>query len=102
MGTVEEKIFNLSWKPCLNLYSLKWLKASVSLVTRQIRLGLWLLKAEFGVGHMNSRILLLKTEKLSDFLRWGSKLNYDRRKKIVFEKVMFCVWKGKLCIFRVE
>ena len=96
MGTVEEKIFNLSWKPCLNLYSLKWLKASVSLVTRQIRLGLRLLKAEFGVGHMNSRILLLKTEKLSDFLRWGSKLNYDRRKKNSFWKSYVLCLEGEV------
>ena len=33
--------FNVSWKPYLNLCSLKWLKPSLSLVIRQIPLGLW-------------------------------------------------------------
>ena len=33
--------FNVSWKPCLNLCSLRWLKPSLSLIIRQILLGLW-------------------------------------------------------------
>ena len=37
---------------------------------------------------MNLRILLLKTEKLSDFLKWGSGK--------VFEKVAIYAWKGEV------
>ena len=42
------------------------------------------------------RILFLKTEKLSDFLRGESRVvpfNYGRWKKRVLEKVVFCVWR---------
>ena len=48
------------------------LKPSLSLVIRQISLGLWRLRAGFGDGRINLRILLSKPEKFSDFLRWGS------------------------------
>ena len=44
---------------------------------------------------MASRILLLKTEKLSNFVRQGSKsfhLVMVNGKKSVFEKVVFCVY----------
>ena len=43
------------------------------------------------------RILFLKNEKLSDFLRGESRVvpfNYGRWKKRVLEKVVFCVWKS--------
>ena len=33
--------FMVSWKQCLNLYSLKWLKPSLNLVIKEIPLGLW-------------------------------------------------------------
>ena len=33
--------FNIFWMPCLNLFSLKWLKLSLSLIIRQIPLELW-------------------------------------------------------------
>ena len=113
MGTVEEKIFstsfpqlhsvfNVYWKPFLNLRSIKWLKPCLSLVIRQIRLGLWQLETEFGDGRMN---LLLKTEKLSNFLRWGSRLFHsimvDGRKEFL-KKLRFLLRRGMLCIFRVE
>ena len=83
--------FNISWKPCLNLCSLKWLKPSLSLVIRQIPLGLWQL--DFGDGRMNLRILLLKTKKLSDFLRWGSRLFHSiipDGKKEFLKKLCLC------------
>ena len=48
---------------------------------------------KFEDGRMNLRILLLKTEKFSDFLRWGSKLFHAimGHGKNVFQKVVFCV-----------
>ena len=54
---------------------------------------------------MNLRILLLKTEKLSDFLRRGSKgfhsIMVDGKKDFL---KMFCFVfrRGMLCVFRVE
>ena len=51
------------------------------------------------------RILFLKTEKLSDFLRGESRVvpfNYDRWKKRVLEKVVFVFGRGVICTFRVE
>ena len=44
------------------------------LCIRQIPIGLWRLYTEFEDGRRNLRILLLKLEKLSDFLRKASKL----------------------------
>ena len=61
--------FIVSWKPCLNLCSLKRLKPSLGLAIRQIPPGLQQFLREFGDGRTNYRILVLKTEKLSDFLR---------------------------------
>ena len=48
---------------------------------------------------MNLSIFLLKTKKLSDFLRWGCRLFHSIMfdgKKRVFEKVVFCVDKGDI------
>ena len=88
--------FNVSCKPCLDSCSLKWPKPSLGIVITQIPPGLCQLQTEFGDGRMNLWILLLKTKKLSDFLRWGSKL---------FNSVMVAgkkVFRRMLCIFRVE
>ena len=90
-GTVEENVssrlycqtiswqqlhkgFIVSWKLCLNLCSLKWLRPSLSLVISLIPLGLWQSKEEFGGGRMKLSIFFLKTEILLEFLRLGSKL----------------------------
>ena len=97
--------FKVSWKPCLNLCSLKWLKPSLSLVIRQIPLELWQLWTEFGDGLMNLRILLLKTEKFSGFLRLGSRLFHSiivDAKKRFLKKLCFMLTRGILCTFRVE
>ena len=97
--------FNVSWKPCLNFCSFKWLKPSLILVIRQIPLGLWQLQTEFGDGRRSLRILLLKPEKSSDFLRWGSRLFHsvmvDEKKKFL-KKLCFVLTRGILYIFRVE
>ena len=68
------KGFNVSWKLCLNLCSLKWLRPSLSLVISLIPLGLRISKTEFGEGRMKLSIFSLKTEILLKFLRLGSKL----------------------------
>ena len=58
-GTVEEKVSSrswpqlhkgsiVSWKLCLNLCSLKWLRPSLSLVISLIPSGLWIWKKELG------------------------------------------------------
>ena len=51
---------------------------------------------------MNLRILLLKTEKLSGFLIWGSRLFHsvivDGKKELL---KIFVLTRGILCIFRV-
>ena len=54
---------------------------------------------------MKLKILLLKTENFSDFLRQGSKLFHSimvDRKKEFLKKLCFVLRKGMLCIFRVE
>ena len=54
---------------------------------------------------MNLKILLLKIEKFSDFLRWGSRLfhsvMFDRKKEFL-KKFFFVLIREILCIFRVE
>ena len=54
---------------------------------------------------MNLRMLLLKTEIFSDFLRWRSKLFHSITvdgKKEFLKKLCFVSTRGILCIFRVE
>ena len=89
----------VSWKPCLNLSSLKWLKLILSIVIRQIPLGLW----ECEAGCMNLRILVLKTEKMFDFLKRGSKLFHstivDGKKKL-WKSCVLCLEGGCYVCFK--
>ena len=55
--------FNQSKKLYLNLWLWRWLKPNVSLV---IPIGLWHLRALFGDGCMNCKMLFLKTAKFSE------------------------------------
>ena len=55
-------------KLCLNLWTLNWLKPNLSLVISFIPIGLWQSKVLLGVGHMNCKMLFLKTAKLSEFV----------------------------------
>ena len=66
--------FNESWKLCLNLWSRRWLKPNLNLVSNFTPLGLWQLKMLFGDGRMNCNIFFLKIEKLSEFLILLSRL----------------------------
>ena len=86
----------MSWKLCLNLCSLRWLKPSLSLVISLIPLGLQISKIEFGEGRMKLSIFSLKTGILLEFLRLVIPFNNSWRKKIIFEKVMLCLNKGNI------
>ena len=97
--------FIVSWNLCLNLCSLKWFNPSLSLVIRKIPLGLWQLWKEIEDARMNLKILVLRTEKLSDFLRRRSTLFHsiiEDEKKELLKKLWFVFRRGMLCIFRVE
>ena len=93
------KGFNVSWKLCLNLCSLRWLKPSLSLVISLIPLGLRISKTEFGEGRMKLSIFSLKTEILLEFLRLRSKLFHSRiadGKKEFWKKLYYVIIKGIL------
>ena len=53
---------------------------------------------EFGDGRMNLRMLVLKSEKLSAFLRPGSSLSHSMivDGKTNFEEVIVCIKKGNI------
>ena len=69
--------FKQSWKLCLNLRSCKWLIPTHSRVISLISLWLLQLKLLLGEGLINFRILFLKTTKLFEFRRVGSKFFYS-------------------------
>ena len=84
---------------CLNLYSLKWFRPSLSLVISLIPLGLRISKTEFGEGRMKLSIFSLKTEILLEFLRLGSKLFHSiiaDGKKEFLKKLCFVLIRGIL------
>ena len=58
-----------SWKLCLNLCSLKWVKPKRSHVISLIVLELWQLYTELAAGLINWRIFFLNVTKLAE-LRW--------------------------------
>ena len=66
--------FKDSWKLCLMLYFLKWLKPRRSRVISLMPLGLWQLYTEFAVGRINWRIFHLNVRKLSELWRLKSNL----------------------------
>ena len=91
------KGFIVSWRLCLNLCYLKWLRPSLSLVISLIPLGLWISKTEFGEGRMKLSIFSLKTEILLEFLRLGSKLFHSiitDGKKEFLKKLCFVLITG--------
>ena len=93
------KGFIVSWKLCLNLCSLRWLRPSLSLVISLIPLGLRISKTEFGEGRMKLSIFSLKTEILLEFLRLGSKLFHSiitDGKKEFLKKLCFVLIRGIL------
>ena len=82
--------FKQSWKFCLNLCSRKWLIPTRSRVISLIPLWLLQLKTLLGEGLINFRILLLKSSKLFEFRRVGSKLFHSmivKRKKEFLKKL---------------
>ena len=57
--------FILSLKPCLNLFSMRWLKPRANLVNSFIPYGLW--KILLGEGLINSKSFCLKILIFSEF-----------------------------------
>ena len=68
------KGFKDSWKLCLNLCSLKWLRPRRSFLISSTPLGLWQLYTELAAGLINWRIFFLNARKLSELQRLGSNL----------------------------
>ena len=97
------KGFKNSWKLCLNLCSLKWLKPRRSRVISLIPLGLWQLYTELAVGLIKWRIFFLNVRKLSELQRLGSNLFHseivDGKKE--FSTKCFYLKLGRLCTFLV-
>ena len=46
----SHKIFRVSWKQCLNLWSRRWLRPSRNFIKSSIPYGLWILKILFAQG----------------------------------------------------
>ena len=89
----------VSWKPCLNLCSLKWLRPSLSLVISLIPLGLWISKKKIWERSYEIKHFSLKTEILLEFLRLRSKLFHSRiadGKKEFWKKLYYVIIKGIL------
>ena len=89
-----------SWKLCLNLCSLRWLKPSLSRDRSFIPLGLWQLNALLADGLMNDRILFRKVTILSvEFLISQSNLFRSiivEGKKFFLKKLCFAFIAGIL------
>ena len=93
-----------SWKLCLNLCSVKWLIPTRSRVISLIPLWLLQLKTLLGEGLINFRILLLKSSKLFEFRRVGSKLFHSmivEWKKEFLKKFCLILKQGMLSTFLV-
>ena len=89
--------FTQSWKLCLNLWSVKWLNWSVSLVRNFNPSPLSTSNTWLGSGPTNFGASLLKT--LQEAELWVLtpilfKIHYNCREKIIFEKV--CLEKRNL------
>ena len=96
--------FKQSWKLCLNLCSHKWLITTRSRVIRLIPLWLLQLKALVGEGLINFRILFLKSIKLIEFLRVGSRLFHSmivEGKKEFLKKLSLVLKQGMFSTFLV-
>ena len=93
------KRFKDSWKFCLHLYSLKWLKLTRSHVINLIPLGLWQLYTELAAGLKNWRIFFLNVRKLSELQKLGCSLFHSEivdGKKEFFNKLCFDLKMGRL------
>ena len=81
-----------SWKPCLNLYSRRWLKPSLKLISNLTPLELWQLKTLIPDWRINFKRVFLKTFKLSELRIFKSYLFHSmtaKREKGISKKVMF-------------
>ena len=79
-------VFIASLKPCLNLYSLRWLKLRRNLVNSFIPYGLWISKMLLGEGLINSKSSLL--------LWWDRYIRSRKRMSLKFT--------GELCVMTMK
>ena len=96
--------FKKSWKLCLNLCSRKWLIPTRSRVIGLIPLWLLQLKTLLGEGLINFKILLLKSIKLFEFRRVGSRLFHSmivEGKKEFLKKLCLVLKQGMFSTFLV-
>ena len=85
-----------SWKLCLNLSSLKWLKHSRSRLIGLVLLGLWQLKTELETGVTDQRIFFRNIDKLLELRRPGCGLFHSEivKGRKEFLKKLFYVENG--------
>ena len=96
--------FKQSWKLCLNLCSRKWLIPTRSRVIGLIPLWLLQLKTLLGEGLINFKILFLKSIKLFEFRRVGSRLFHSmivEGKKEFLKKLCLVLKQGIFSTFLV-
>ena len=94
----QHKGFIVSWKLCLNLCFLKWLRASLSLVISSTPLGLWQSKKELGEGSYETKYFFLEdwnTVRVSTNRFLDIPLN-NRWKKEFLKKLCFVLIRGIL------
>ena len=95
---------SVSWKPCLNLCSRKWLKPSLDLVSNLTLLRLWQLKTLLPEGRINFKSLFLKMFQLSKLRIFRSNLFRSMTaegKKEFRKKLYFTVNWEMLLVFLV-
>ena len=73
-----------SRKLCLNLWSLRWLERSLSLLISFILIGLW----QLGIGRMNCKMLFLKRARLWELFILLSRLFHSIAERAL-KKIMF-------------
>ena len=100
------KMFQLkigSWKQCLNLCSLSWLKPTVNLVSNLTPFRLWQLKALLPEGRIKFKSFFLKIFKLTELRIFTSNLSHlmTVEGKKEFRKSCYILNWGMLLVFLV-
>ena len=85
--------FRVSWKPCLNLWSRRWLRLSRNLIRSLILYGLWILKILFAQGRIKFSRFFLKIERplVSNFAIKIVPFRYGRSKEWILEITVSCM-----------
>ena len=89
----------VSWKLCLNLCFLKWLRPSLSLVIKLNSFKTVKIEKKIWERLYEIKYFFLKewnTLRGSKTKVWVIRFNNSKREKRIFEKVMLCLNKGKI------